>query len=88
MQLFLPLLFLLVVGKLLGAIVLALHVTLHFLVYCQSACAFILFASVLYGHLFLWSVLLHIPHVRKCHLALRAHFQDFVLLVVLWSGDF
>jgi hypothetical protein len=60
----------------------------HFLVYFQSACTFIFFAFVLYGHLFLWSVLLHFPYVRRCYLALREHFQDLVLLVVLWSGDY
>ena len=59
----------------------------HFAVYFQTAFALIFFAHVLYCHLFLCSLLLHIPHVRRGFFALREHFHDFVLLVVLWSGD-
>ena len=65
-----------------------LSLVYHFLVFFQSACAFIFLAYVLYAHLFLLSVLLQFPCVRSCYLALREHFQDFVLLVVLWSGDY
>ena len=65
-----------------------LKFTYNLLAYFQIACALIFFAHVLYCHCFLCACLLHIPHVRRCHLALREHFQDFVLLVVLWSGDY
>ena len=59
----------------------------HFLVLFQNAFALIFFACVLYCHLFLCCLLLHIPLFQRGFFALREHFQDFVLLVVLWSAD-
>ena len=59
----------------------------HILVFFQNAVALTFFVCALYSHLFLCCLLLHIPLFQRGFSALREHFQDFVLLVVLWSAD-